>query len=328
MLTTSDGAAARQARQEGAEHPDAAEVVDPDQPLDHLGVAVEEARPSRDPRVVDEHVDPRVPLEHARGDGLDGGAVGDIARLRLAAQLLGERLEAVGASREQDAEVAARREQARDLGADARRGARDDSDPAHAREATPLGSRYGWIVRRQAGPRPRRRQQALDRVGDRARARGRRCEPRLHLPGRSHRVDGARPGRLGRLPARHGVRRPLRRGRRARLRRGGGRVRRRARPARPFRRLRRRRGSRRALHRHPARPLLARRRRERLLARRLRAGGRAADGEGRRRLDRDDDLPRRRARRAALQRHGRRQGDPRRVRALPRLGSRPRRTSA
>ena len=43
----------------------------------------------------------------------------------------------------------------------------------------------------------------------------------------------------------------------------------------------------------------------------------------RRRLDRDDDLPRRRARGAALQRDGRRQGDARRVGALPRLGSRP-----
>ena len=43
----------------------------------------------------------------------------------------------------------------------------------------------------------------------------------------------------------------------------------------------------------------------------LRARGRAADGGGRRRLDRDDDLPRRRARRAALQRDGRREGDAR-----------------
>ena len=48
----------------------------------------------------------------------------------------------------------------------------------------------------------------------------------------------------------------------------------------------------------------------------------------RRRLDRDDDVPRRRARGAALQRDGRREGDARRVGALPRLGSRARRTSA
>ena len=51
--------------------------------------------------------------------------------------------------------------------------------------------------------------------------------------------------------------------------------------------------------------------------------GRAADGGARRRLDRDDDVPRRRARRAALQRDGRREGDARRVDALPRLGPRP-----
>ncbi len=42
----------------------------------------------------------------------------------------------------------------------------------------------------------------------------------------------------------------------------------------------------------------------------------------RRRLDRDDDLPRRRARGAALQRDGRRQGGARRLRPLPGLGPR------
>ena len=72
-----------------------------------------------------------MPLEHARGDGLDGGAVGDVARLGFAAELLRERLESIGAAREEDAEVAPRREQAGDLDADARGGARDDRDPAH-----------------------------------------------------------------------------------------------------------------------------------------------------------------------------------------------------
>ena len=52
----------------------------------------------------------------------------------------------------------------------------------------------------------------------------------------------------------------------------------------------------RALHRHAARPLLAGARHLRLLARRVRAARGAADGGARRRLDRDDDLPRRRAR--------------------------------
>ena len=124
-------------------------------------------------------------------------------------------------------------------------------------------------------------------------------------------------------PARHRVRRPLRRGRRARLLRGGRRLRRAARPARALGRLRGRRGSRGPLHRHAARPLLDGARRQRVLARRLRARRRAADGGGRRRLDRDDDLPRWRAGRAALQRDGRRQGDARLEREVPRLGSRP-----
>ena len=70
-------------------------------------------------------------LEDAGGDGLDGAAVGDVARLGLAAELLGERLEPVGPAGEQDAEVAPRCEQAGDLDADPRRGPRDDRDPAH-----------------------------------------------------------------------------------------------------------------------------------------------------------------------------------------------------
>ena len=125
-------------------------------------------------------------------------------------------------------------------------------------------------------------------------------------------------------PARHRVRRPLGRGRRRasspRRRRG---LRRATRPPRPFGRLRGGRGPRGPLHRHAARPLLDGARRERVLARRVRPRGRAADGGRRRRLDPDDDLPRRRARRAALQRDGRGQGRARRVGALPGLGPRP-----
>ena len=111
--------------------------------------------------------------------------------------------------------------------------------------------------------------------------------------------------------------------RRARLRRGRRDVRRAARPARALGRLRGRRGPRGPLHRHAARPLLDGARRQRLLARRVRARRGAADGGGRRRLDRDDDLPRRRARGAALQRDGRRQGHARLERQVPRLGPRP-----
>src|SRR5262249_7964621 len=56
----------------------------------------------------------------------------------------------------------------------------------------------------------RRRQQALDRLGDRATARRRRREARVHVPGREDRGErsGARVG--GREPARHGVRRSCR----------------------------------------------------------------------------------------------------------------------
>jgi hypothetical protein len=72
-----------------------------------------------------------VPLEHTRGNGVDSGSIGDVAGLGLASELLGELLEAIGTAGEQDAEVAARSEQACDLHADARRGARDDRDPAH-----------------------------------------------------------------------------------------------------------------------------------------------------------------------------------------------------
>ena len=57
-----------QAGEEGAQAPDAAEVVDARDELDPLGVAVDEARPRRDAGVVDEQADLRVALEDRRGD--------------------------------------------------------------------------------------------------------------------------------------------------------------------------------------------------------------------------------------------------------------------
>ncbi len=239
------------------------------------------------------------------------------------------RAEPVFASREENAVPAAAREPARDLGPDARRRSGDDRDLDHGRHLTrPLGSPGGRRLHRQARARARRRKQALDRVGDCAGARRRRRPARLHLPGRTHREERPRSRLDGRHGARHRVRRAVGRRCRARVRRGRERLRRRARHPRSLGRLRRRRGSRGPLHRHAARPLLARGRRERLFARRVRARRGAADGEGRRRLDRHDDVPRRRARGAALQRHGRREGNSRRVDALPRVGPRRRRTSA
>ena len=140
---------------------------------------------------------------------------------------------------------------------DSRSAARASSIPAcSACGSVTVGSSHGREVRGQAGAHPRRREQALDRVGDREAAPrgGRRA--RVYVPGRADREGRPRARRDRRREARDRVRRPLRRGRRARLRRDRRGVRRRARHARPLGRLRRSRGPRRALHRHTARPLL------------------------------------------------------------------------
>ncbi len=151
---------------------------------------------------------------------------------------------------------------------------------------------------------------------------------RVHVPGRAHR-EGCPRSRGERLePARHRVRRSLGRRRRASGAGSGRDLRRQARPARPLGRVRGGRGPRGPLHRHAPRPLLDGARRERLLARRRRPRRRAADGGRWRGLDPDDDLPRRRASRAALQRHGRRQGGARLVRSATSRGTWARRTSA
>ena len=60
-----------QARQEGARAPDAAEVVRPQHRLDPLRLEREEVAAAGDARVVDEQVDPRVPLEDRRGRAVD-----------------------------------------------------------------------------------------------------------------------------------------------------------------------------------------------------------------------------------------------------------------
>jgi hypothetical protein len=90
-----------------------------------------------------------VPLEHTRGNGVDSGAIGDVAGLGLASELLGERLETIGTAGEQDAEVAARCEQACDLHADARRGAGDNRDPAHEKRLS-LGGPGETVAGRSA----------------------------------------------------------------------------------------------------------------------------------------------------------------------------------
>ena len=62
-----------------------------------------------------------VPLQHAGGEGLDGGAVADVARLGLGAGLLGERPEPVFPARDEDAVPPACCERARRRLADPRR---------------------------------------------------------------------------------------------------------------------------------------------------------------------------------------------------------------
>src|SRR5207247_11096265 len=101
-------------REEGAEAPDAAEVVRPHELDEALGLDVEEAVPARDAGAADEHRNPRMPLAHHRSDALDGLPVADVAELVLAPELLGERAQPVLAPGEEDAEVAARGEGAGD----------------------------------------------------------------------------------------------------------------------------------------------------------------------------------------------------------------------
>src|SRR5205823_2637294 len=116
--------------EEGAQAPDAAEVVRLDEADEALGLDVEEAVAARDAGVADEDAYPRMPLANRGRRPLHGLAVGDVAELVLAAELLGQRAEPVLAPGEEDAEVAARREGAGDRGADPARGAGDDGDAA------------------------------------------------------------------------------------------------------------------------------------------------------------------------------------------------------
>src|SRR3990172_11185036 len=105
-LTTSDGAPA----------PDGAEVVDPHDLLDPLGHELEEACAAGDAGVVHEQVDGRMALGDGGGDALHVGALGDVAGLRLRADLGGEPLEPLPPAGEEDAAPAAPRKPARERG--------------------------------------------------------------------------------------------------------------------------------------------------------------------------------------------------------------------
>ncbi len=177
------------------------------------------------------------------------------------------------------------------------------------------------VAGRQDRPRCGRREQALAGLGDRSPAVRAGRDACVHLPGRAHRGERARAGRVGRLRRLHRVRRLQRREHRQGVRRAR-RAGRRPRSHGPLDRVRPgpRPGG--ALHRHGSRRLPPGARHQRVLAGRHDAARRAADGGARRRCDRHDDVPGRRARHPGLQRHGRRQGRARRVHAVP--GGRPR----
>ena len=126
---------APQAGHERARAPDAAEVVRLDHALDGLGRRRDEGPASGNARVVDEQRDRGMPLEDARRDLVDLGAVAHVAHLPLGADLARDRLETVGATREEHAVPAPLRELARRRLADARGGSGDhgDSLPGHRR---------------------------------------------------------------------------------------------------------------------------------------------------------------------------------------------------
>jgi hypothetical protein len=118
--------------QERAQAPDAAEVVHVGHRLDPLGRELEEAAAGRDPRVVHEELDGRVPLADAPRHLVDLRAVTDVADLRFRAELARDPLEALAPPGEQHAAPSVSGEPAREGGPDAARPARDDGD-AHVR---------------------------------------------------------------------------------------------------------------------------------------------------------------------------------------------------
>ena len=168
---------------------------------------------------------------------------------------------------------------------------------------------------RQARPRDGRRQRPLHRLGHRARGGGAGRRGRLHLPGRGAGEARAPAGGEHRRPTRAALRRDRRRQRGRRLRGAGARLGRDGLPG-PRHRLRRQAVPARPLPRHAARRLSPGARHLLLFLRLGEPARGAADAA--RRVAADHELSRRRARHAALQRHGRGQGGAGGERALPR----------
>ncbi len=133
MLTTCEGRPPRDPAGTRAAHQTRAEVVRPHDGLDPLRLEREEVAAPGHAGVVDEQVDPRVPLEHASGDALHRLAVADVAELELAAELLRQRL--AGAPRRRATRTQCQplaRERARHRLADPARRTRDDRYAAPA----------------------------------------------------------------------------------------------------------------------------------------------------------------------------------------------------
>ena len=140
MWVRAPPAAGRRPGSSAARQPDPAEVVDARDLLDEVEVDVRERPAGGHARVVDERLDGRVTLEDACRERLDGRAVADVARLRLAAGLLGQRLQPVFAAGDEDAVPAARREQARGRLADPGGRTCDDRDALHGANVTQMPS--------------------------------------------------------------------------------------------------------------------------------------------------------------------------------------------
>ncbi len=131
-------------REEGAEAPDAPEVVRPRHLLDPIGRDREEPSAARHSRVVDEQMDRRVALRDPTRDLLDLRAIADVALLGLAAELRGRLLEPLAPARDEDAEPAAPRQLARERGPDPARSPGYDGD-ANTRRVVALISTVSSI---------------------------------------------------------------------------------------------------------------------------------------------------------------------------------------
>src|SRR5262249_11252605 len=107
--------------QERAQGPERAEVVRPDDELDPLGIAGQQIGAAGDSGAVDEQLHRRMAFADARRHRVDGLAVGQVAELVLAAELLGQEAQTILSARQQNAEPVPGGELARERRADAAR---------------------------------------------------------------------------------------------------------------------------------------------------------------------------------------------------------------